>query len=188
MCLPCIVRSPLHHNRGTVCDGLITWADLTPTILDFAGLYDEPDRFHGRSFVGIIDQESPQDWRQEVYAAHTFHEITNYYPMRVVRTQKYKFIWNIAWKLDYSFAADLWASASWQGVLRDGLDSFGARSVDAYLHRSRFELYDLECDPDEVVNLADRPEYAALIETFCEKVKRFQSDTKDPWLHKWIYE
>jgi N-sulfoglucosamine sulfohydrolase len=188
MCLPCIVRSPLHHHRGTTCDELITWADLTPTILDFVGLHQEPEKFHGRSFKEIIDQESPADWRDEIYAAHTFHEITNYYPMRVLRTNQFKFIWNIAWKLDYSFASDLWSSASWQGVLRDGLDRFGARTVDAYLHRSRFELYDLESDPDEVVNLADRPEYAELVDGFCEKLKTFQRDTRDPWLHKWIYE
>ncbi|MFH1766246.1 MAG: sulfatase/phosphatase domain-containing protein, partial [Gemmatimonadota bacterium] len=148
MCLPCIVRSPLHRNRGALCDGLITWADLTPTILDFAGGLQDPGAFHGRSFKTILDQESPQAWRDEIYAAHTFHEITNYYPMRVVRTQQYKFIWNIAWKLDYSFASDLWASASWQGALRDGRSTFGARTVDAYVHRPRFELYDLEADPD----------------------------------------
>jgi N-sulfoglucosamine sulfohydrolase len=188
MCLPCIVRSPLHRKRGTTCDGLITWADLTPTILDFAGLCDAPERFAGRSFRTIIDQESPAEWRQAVMAAHTFHEITNYYPMRVVRTKRYKFIWNIAWKLDYSFAADLWASASWQGVLRDGRERFGARTVEAYVHRPRFELYDLEQDPDEVVNLAGRPEYAAMVEDLCEQIRQFQRDTQDPWLHKWIYE
>jgi N-sulfoglucosamine sulfohydrolase len=188
MRLPCIVRSPLHANRGTTCDGLITWADITPTVLDLAGLYQEPERFHGRSFVEIIDQQSPAGWRDEVMAAHTFHEITNYYPMRVVRTQRYKFIWNIAWKLDYSFASDLWASASWQRVLREGSERFGARSVESYVHRPRFELYDLEADPDEVTNLADRPEYEELVASFCDKIKRFQEDTHDPWLHKWIYE
>jgi len=188
MCLPCIVRSPLHQNRGTSCDGLITWADITPTVLDFAGLYSQPEDFHGRSFRGIIDEESPEDWREEVYAAHTFHEITNYYPMRVVRTRKQKFIWNIAWKLDYSFASDLWRSASWQGALRDGLERFGARTTDAYLHRPRFELYDLEADPNETVNLAESPEHAGLVNSFCEKLKRFQEETRDPWLHKWTYE
>jgi N-sulfoglucosamine sulfohydrolase len=108
--------------------------------------------------------------------------------MRVVRTQRYKFLWNIAWKLDYSFASDLWYSASWQGVVRDDMTHFGARSVDAYLHRPRFELYDLQEDPDEVVNLAERPEYAALVDEFCQKIRRFQEQTADPWMHKWIYE
>lgn len=188
MRLPCIVRHPDQGRQGTVCDGLITWTDITPTVLDLAGALDEPDRFHGRSFAGILEQESPKGWREEIFASHTFHEITNYYPMRVVRTPRYKFIWNIAWKLDYSFASDLWAAASWQGARRDGLETFGARTVDAYIHRPRFELYDLQSDPNEIANLAEDPSYADMVEGFVAKLKRFQQDTKDPWLHKWTYE
>jgi N-sulfoglucosamine sulfohydrolase len=204
MNLPLIVRDPRQATQqgcagmtagmaaGIATDALVTWADITPTVLDFAGLYadavEHGATFHGKSFKDVLDQESPSDWRDEVYAAHTFHEITNYYPMRVLRTKRYKFIWNIAWKLDYSFASDLWVSACWQAVVREGMTHFGARSVDAYLHRPRFELYDVIEDPDEVVNLADRPEYAALVEEFCAKLRRFQQQTRDPWEHKWIYE
>jgi len=188
MNLPCIVKSPLHGNRGGACDALVTWADLTPTIVDFAGAYDDPAAFQGRSFKDVIDQESPTDWRDEAYVSHTFHEITNYYPMRVVRTQKFKFIWNIAHPLTYSSASDLWRAASWQGALRDGLERFGQRTIEAYLHRPRFELYDLEQDPEEVVNLAEKPECAELVADFCAKLRAFQEETNDPWLHKWEYE
>ena len=188
MRLPCIVRSPLHRKRNTTCDGLITWADITPTVLHFAGAYQDPESFHGRSFKDIIDQEEPENWREEIYAAHTFHEITNYYPMRVLRTKKYKFIWNIAWKLDYPFAKDLWQSASWQGALRRQLKDFGARSIKDYIHRPRFELYDLEADPNEINNLADHAEYRQLVREFADKLRVFQEQTKDPWLHKWTYE
>jgi len=188
MNLPCIVRTPYLQKRNTTCDGLITWADLTPTILDFADAYDNPQEFHGRSFKDIIGQQSPQNWRDEVYAAHTFHEITNYYPMRVVRTKKYKFIWNIAYPLTYSSASDLWYSASWQGALRDGLEKYGKRAIKDYLKRPKFELYDLENDPYEIENLAYNPQYKALVDDFCEKIRIFQKETKDPWLHKWEYE
>ena len=188
MALPCIVRSPLHGNRGTTCDGLITWADITPTILDIAGIDIPEAGFHGRSFAGILDQPSPTNWREEVFASHTFHEITNYYPMRVVRTKRYKFIWNIAWKLDYSFASDLWSSASWQAALRSRSANFGARTVDAYIHRPQFELYDLEADPNEVVNVADNRENKEMVMSFIEQLKDFQKRTNDPWLHKWTYE
>jgi len=188
MTLPCIIRSPMHRNRGTTCDGLITWADITPTILGFAGAGDQPTDLHGRSVSEIIDKETPEEWREEIFASHTFHQITNYYPMRVARTKRYKFIWNIAWKLDYSFGSDLWASASWQAALREDLPRFGARTVDAYIHRPRYELYDLASDPDEVVNLAEEPQYADTVSGFLTKLKRFQQETGDPWLHKWIYE
>ncbi len=188
MNLPLIVKSPLHEKRGGICNGLVTWADLAPTILDFAGSEVDESAFQGRSFKGIIDQGEPEDWYEEIYASHTFHEITNYYPMRVVRTRKYKFLYNIAHPLTYSSASDLWASCSWQGLLRDGSNKFGARTVEAYLHRPKFELYDLENDPNEIDNLACKPEYQSLVDEFSTKLRKFQEDTNDPWLHKWIYE
>lgn len=188
MRLPCIVRSPLHQTRGGVCAGLVTWADLTPTILEFAGLHENPEQFFGQSFARIIDVENPADWRGEIYAAHSFHGITGYYPMRAVRTRRHKFIWNIAWKLDYPFASDLWNAASWQAALRAGTAQCGARPVENYLRRPRFELYDLENDPDEINNLAGLSGSQALVEDFIVKIKQFQADTDDPWLHKWTYE
>lgn len=188
MNLPCLVKTPGGGERGVTCDGLVTWTDLTPTVLDFASVWTAPDTFHGDSFRGILSQEHPTDWREEIYAAHTFHEITNYYPMRVIRSHKYKFIWNIAHGLQYSFASDLWRCATWQGALRDGLEMFGTRTVDAYLHRPRFELFDLEDDPEETINLAEEPKYAELVESFCTKLQVFQKKTGDPWFHKWEYE
>jgi len=167
------------HGRDT---------DLTPTILDFAEAYKDQKSFHGRSFKEIINQESPKNWVNEVYAAHTFHEITNYYPMRVVRTKKFKFIWNIAYPLTYSSASDLWSSATWQGALRDGLEKYGKRAMEAYLRRPKFELYDLDQDPDEINNLAEKSEYKTILEDFCSKLKEFQRETRDPWIHKWDYE
>ncbi|GIW82026.1 MAG: hypothetical protein KatS3mg105_3833 [Gemmatales bacterium] len=124
---------------------MISWVDLTPTILDFAGAYDaktqavkpeisgsksKPYRFHGRSFLSITEQTDPKGW-DEIYASHTFHEITMYYPMRVVRTRKYKLIWNIAHPLPYPFASDLWAAPTFQDVYkREGLKGmYGKRTI-----------------------------------------------------------
>jgi len=108
--------------------------------------------------------------------------------MRVVRGRQYKLIWNIAHPLPYPFASDLWASAAWQGVLQRGEKHYGKRTVDAYLHRPRFELYDLEADPDELHNLAGDPKYATVLEELQAKLKAFQQRTKDPWVLKWDYE
>lgn len=69
------------------------------------------------------------------------------WPMRVVRERKYKLIWNIAHGLDFPFASDLWAASTWQATLRSGGKFYGKRTLEAYLHRPKFELYDLENDP-----------------------------------------
>ncbi|MCA9267933.1 MAG: sulfatase-like hydrolase/transferase, partial [Planctomycetales bacterium] len=187
MKLPCVVRNPLAARQGVVSDAMVTWADLTPTILDFARAKTDGAKFHGRSFLAALDKEHAEGW-DEIYASHTFHEITMYYPMRVVRGRRYKLIWNIAHGLEYPFASDLHASATWQDILERGERYYGKRTVDAYLHRPAFELYDLQEDPDEVVNLADDSSHAQLLAEMQDKLKKFQKETGDPWILKWRHE
>lgn len=184
--LPCVVRDPRAKQRGIVSNAMVSWVDIAPTILDFAGV--RPPRrlkMHGRSFLNILEQESPDGW-DEIYASHTFHEVTMYYPMRVVRSGRYKLIWNIAHPLPFPFASDLWKSATWQDSLRRGDDfMYGKRTIKRLTHRPDFELYDLESDPDEVTNLAGdealRPQLALLQ----QKLRDFQRRTEDPWELKW---
>ena len=186
MNLPCIVRSPLQKRKGITCDALINYADLAPTILDFAGA-TSTGQFQGRSFKSVLEQQHPQGW-DETYASHTFHEVTMYYPMRVVRQRRFKLIWNIAHGLDYPFASDLWASSTWQAATNRSDKYYGKRTVQAYIHRPKFELYDLHNDPDEIKNLADNPQYEKVLVELKNKLKEFQERTKDPWIVKWKYE
>jgi len=187
MNLPCIVRSPLQKKKGITCDALINYADLAPTIMDFAGALSNKNTFQGRSFKPVLEREHPRGW-DATYASHTFHEITMYYPMRVVRERRYKLIWNIAHGLDYPFASDLWEASTWQATIRGGEKYYGKRTVEAYIHRPKFELYDLKNDPDEVKNLADNPKYKRVLTRLKSKLKAFQKRTKDPWILKWQYE
>jgi len=181
--LPCIVRNPFEKKQGRTCDAMITWADITPTILDFAGALKDPEAFHGRSFLPVLGEKHTDGW-DEIYGSHTFHEVTMYYPMRSIRTRRHKLIMNIAHPLEYPFASDLWESKTWQAVMNRDIKVYGKRRVDAYLHRPEFELYDLENDPDEIHNLADDPGHAELLRELQEKIKAFQERTKDPWIIK----
>ncbi|TKJ33883.1 MAG: heparan N-sulfatase [Planctomycetes bacterium B3_Pla] len=187
MNLPCIVRDPRQKKKGITCNALVNFADLAPTILDFADALPRKSALQGRSFRSVLNQEHPEGW-DETYASHTFHEITMYYPMRVVRGRRYKLIWNIAHGLDYPFASDLWAASTWQATIRAGNKYYGKRTVEAYLHRPKFELYDLENDPHEVKNLAGNPTYEKVLAELKAKLKAFQKRTKDPWIVKWQYE
>ncbi|MFC1792866.1 sulfatase-like hydrolase/transferase [Planctomycetota bacterium] len=187
MNLPCIVHSPQQEKKGIECDALVNFADLAPTIVDFTGALSGKNSFQGRSFKSVLEQQHPKGW-DETYASHTFHEITMYYPMRVVRQRRYKLIWNIAHGLDYPFASDLWAASTWQATIKGGSKYYGKRTVEAYLHRPKFELYDLENDPHEVKNLADDPKHEKVFAELKAEMKAFQKRTKDPWLLKWDYE
>jgi len=184
--LPCIIKNPKQGAKGIVNDAMISWVDLTPTILDWAEVKTEIG-FHGRSFKNILGNENPQGW-DEIYASHTFHEITMYYPMRVVRSKNYKLIFNIAYRLEYPFASDLWAASTWQSVYRTDGEFYGQRKVKDYLHHPEFELYDLEKDSGETTNLATDKNYAAVLQEMKSKMKSFQKTTRDPWLIMWDHD
>jgi len=217
--LPLIVRVPRQKNAGGTCDAKVTWADITPTILDYCNVkpkpapdirttdnvgrritaspkakgkrrkrkQSQPYRLHGRSFLSVVDQPHPKGF-DEVYLSHTFHEITMYYPMRVVISGKHKLLFNIAHRLPYPFASDLYASPTWQSVLKSGRTNYGKRTVYAYLHRPRFELYDLAADPHEIKNLADDPKHEKTLKQLQSKLQSWQKRTRDPWELKWRYE
>jgi N-sulfoglucosamine sulfohydrolase len=188
--IPLIVRHPDAKvgASGKVSSALVSLVDFTPTLLDMAGI--EPGKLadlklHGRSFLTPLLQANATGF-DEVYASHTFHEVTMYYPMRAVRTQQYKLIWNIAHPLSFPFASDLFASPTWQEKFKLGDDAvYGRRTVGNYIHRPRLELYDLLADPDEVKNLADSPAHKEVVAELSAKLKEFQKRTADPWILKW---
>lgn len=222
MRLPLIVRDPSLPKQGVVSDAMVSWVDLTPTVLDYCGVTPtaqspiqpaenkgsrtterqnpgrnptrtvrpnggQPVTFAGRSYLSAVGGQNDDKFR-EVRASHTFHEITMYYPMRVLVQDNYKYIFNVAHQLPYPFASDLYASPTWQGVLKRGDKSYGVRQLEAYLFRPRHELFDLAADPDELVNLADRPEHRQRLMKMQQQVEAWQKVTKDPWHSKWEYE
>jgi N-sulfoglucosamine sulfohydrolase len=184
--LPLLVVAPAQKRRGLTCTALASWVDITPTIYDWAGVKPPAD-VAGRSLLPVLEEENPKGWDM-VFASHQFHEITMYYPMRMVRTRKHKYLLNIAYKLDYPFAADLYASKSWQGILKRGDRTLGQRDLESFIHRPKEELYDLEADPNELKNVAGDPKYAEVLAELRSKMQEWQKQTKDRWLTKYRYE
>ncbi len=185
--LPLIVRAPGQKRIGGVNDAMVSWVDLVPTVLEYTGAKPPAYPLHGRSFLPVLDEKSPPGW-DTYQGSHQFHEITMYYPMRVLRTRKHKYVLNLASPLPFPFASDLYQSPTWQGVLKRGDRTYGLRPFQAYVQRPRHELYDLESDPDEVRNLAEDPGHARVLEDLQKRLRAWQEQTKDPWLVKYEYE
>lgn len=201
--LPCIIKMPDSYGKGKVNDALINWADLTPTILDFAGILEQSENvieeeykknhseynniymngFHGRSFKNILASDTVVGW-DTTYGSHTFHELTSYYPMRTIITRDYKLIWNMVWQLPYSQAIDLWESSTWQALMNDDKNMFGQKTIGDLKQRPQYELYNIANDPYESKNLANLPEYKDTLEELKEKIHEFQKRTQDSWIYK----
>jgi len=179
--LPLILKKP-GQKAGVVCGAMASWTDIAPTVLDWAGV-KPPANLPGRSLLPVLEQENPTGW-DTVYGSHQFHEVTMYYPMRMARTRTHKYILNLAHPLEYPHPSDLWASPTWQGILTRGDKMMGRRSVAAFLHRPKEELYDLTRDPAEVKNLAADPGSSKVLEELRGKLAAWRKQTADPWLVK----
>jgi N-sulfoglucosamine sulfohydrolase len=186
--LPLIIRTPGGASAIT-SPNLVSWVDILPTILDYVGQgtedNSEPERL-GRSLLPILPiKDELADWGK-VYGSHTFHEVTNYWPTRFVRNRRYKYHRNLAWRLDFPFAADIYGSLSWEDI-RNAETSpkmIGNRPLKDFFFRPPEELYDLQNDPFEVTNLVKDPEHAEALAELRGDLELWQRRTEDPWLYR----
>ncbi|MDQ3289123.1 MAG: sulfatase [Pseudomonadota bacterium] len=178
--VPMFVVSPDQRRRGVKSRAMASLVDVAPTILDWADAAHPADELPGRSLLPILENDEPAGW-DTVFASHTFHEINQYYPMRALRNQRYKYIRNLAHELPFPVPGDVAESPSWQAMLATGAP-VGQRSQQAFLRRPSEELYDLTTDPLELRNLADDPAHAAALALLRAELDQHRARTRDPWL------
>ena len=181
--LPLIMRMP-QGQRGINNPNLVSYIDLLPTFLDWAGDHGATGERAGRSLLPIIGREELLPGWQTVFGSHTFHEITNYYPTRFIRTPRFKYHRNVAWQLDFPFSGDIYGSLSWEGIRNQPGNIIGQRPLKTYVRRPAEELYDLTSDPAEVHNLAGDSEFAATLKELRTAMENWQRATGDPWLYR----
>lgn len=185
--LPLIIRHP--DLPSSVNPNLVSYVDVLPTILEWTlgpEFSTRPNERAGRSFLPILGAtERLPEW-DHVFGSHTFHESTNYWPTRYIRTERYKYHRNIAWRLDFPFANDLYGSLTWEDIRNADASqkTIGKRPLRDYFFRPPEELFDLQNDPAEVKNLAKDPEYAEVLEDLRSRLEDWQRRTNDPWLYR----
>jgi N-sulfoglucosamine sulfohydrolase len=183
--LPLIIRSPEQKKHKVRNDSLVSWIDVAPTILDWARVSPPAGYRHaplpGRSLLPILEQSDSVGF-DRIFATHSFHEINQYYPMRSMRTRRYSIYLNLEPSLAVPVASDVQLSPSWKAIMSTPGARLGKRSLDAFTHRPSEELYDLNVDPDEVVNLAADTSHAAVMADLRKQIHDWRAATHDPWL------
>jgi uncharacterized sulfatase len=170
-----VVRWPGKVTPGSTTDAMVQYVDVVPTLIEAAG--GDPttidtgcpdargDRgFDGRSFLAVLLGKADAH-RDVVFGAHTTRGIivgTDCYPVRSARNRRYKYIRNL--NPEATFHNVLIARNTggyWNSwVEKAKTDPKARKLVRMYQHRPAEELYDLQKDPWELENLADRPELA----------------------------
>ena len=149
LAIPLIVRYPEKFKGGKKLEGLISLVDVTASSLALAGI-PIPEYMHGRDILGGEERDFVLGFRQR--AGDAVDDI------RSITDGQYKLIWNKMPELPYmqltSYkklqypAFTLYRVLYERGELEEPYKQFMADS------RPEFELYNLESDPEELMNLA----------------------------------
>jgi arylsulfatase A-like enzyme len=191
--MPLAFRWPARLIRGGVVDSFVSHMDLAPTILDAAGLRPNPEQNGTTQLFLANGQKAPSAdsiyFERERHANVRKGDLSD--PSRAIRTARYLYIRNLR--------PDRWPAGDPEtyfavGPFGDCDDGPSKRYIldhrdDANVHRffaldfakrSAEELYDLDRDPAQLVNVADRPEHAAARQELRSTLDNWMKTTGDP--------
>ncbi|MEZ4777731.1 MAG: sulfatase [Bacteroidia bacterium] len=176
---PFIVHYPaLIKKGGNTCNSLISAIDIPPTMMKLAGIDSVPAQFQGYSFDQVLT--TPQKpFRHYVFAEHNWHDYEAH--ERMIRNQHFMYIRNFRPLAPQMGPADAVESPSFQELvqLKDN-GSLTAIQADVFaVPRPREELYDLQRDPLQLLNLASLPEYADTLKNLSDKLQKWMIETGD---------
>ena len=189
--VPLAIRWPEAIPAGRIGDDFVSLVDLAPTILEAAG-YEPTREMTGRSLLGLLrsDEEGRIDSdRDHVVLARERHTPWRAgrvgYPMRAIRTRNFLYIRNIEpdrWpagdppifgEVDPSPTKDLIRE-------RQGAPRFERYFTSAFGKRPPEELYDLDQDPDQMVNVASVDRYSGTKRDLAARMDAHLLATADP--------
>ena len=157
--IPMVIRSQGDSEAGGIDARLVSIVDLAPTVLQLAGVA-VPDFVQGRS---LLDTEVPRDY---VFAGRDrMDQVPD--RVRAVRDQRYKYLRNYRSELPYFRPLTFRDMFPVMQALWAGKEA-GSLSAQQQFYfvspRPLEELYDTQQDPQELVNLAGKPEHARTLE------------------------
>lgn len=175
---PFIAAWPDVIKPGTQAQALLSFCDILPTFLEIAGTPTLPEGIDGKSFEHVFRGDDRH--RMEIYAAHSGDRDFNVFPMRCVRTEKYKYILNLHPEFKYTTHIDKAGGRdgrdyfdSW--VKKAQMDQAAAAIVRRYHEHPREELYDVVADPHETHNLATDSKHRRALQDLRRKVREWMS-------------
>ncbi|MFO1000319.1 MAG: sulfatase [Planctomycetaceae bacterium] len=161
---------------GTKDDRMVSLIDLGPTVLSLAGI-PLPAHMHGIPFLGKHSNEG----RDYIYGARDRLD-ERFDMVRTVRSRTHRYVRNL---MPWRPALQHVAYGEQNEILREMRKLLAAGELAPQSSqwfkspRAAEELYDLEKDPWELVNLANDPAHKATLETLRAECDRWQVEVRD---------
>ena len=171
--VPLIIRAPGSASQGALNEQLVSFVDLAPTILGFAGV-TSPAFIQGRDIFTAGK-------RQYVFSARDRMDQTSD-RVRAVRDERYRLIRNDVTEIPYFRPL---AFRDMFPIMREMWRMHEVEDLDAeqaYFFsspRPKFELYDVTQDPDELINIAMDPAMKAVVDRLGKALESWISEVGD---------
>ena len=173
--VPMMAAWPGVIPRGQRIVDLVSSIDLLPTFLaaaDVAVPADLPGIDLLPRLTGGVDCIG----REYLFTEFTSHAGGHFYPRRAVRDQRYKLILNVQSQRPNPLSG---LGTHIEHMVDEESPAYIRNAFAIWAHPPRVELYDLYADPFEFVNLAGRPELAAVEDRLLRVLADWRTKTGD---------
>ncbi len=180
--IPLIFRWPTFTKSGSVdSEHMVSAVDILPTLAEVIGA-EIPSGVEGRSFLPLLKGES-QDDRGEVFKAYNENSSGDRNPMRALESRRFLYIFN-PWangiRTLFSATNETKTHMRMEELAKNNVQL--ASRLDLLDHRVLEEFYDVQKDPDCLVNLIADPTYQHDIEQFRATLEKWLREMQDPML------
>ncbi|MEM8765702.1 MAG: sulfatase [Bacteroidota bacterium] len=185
--VPFVASGPM-VEKGKTSNALISHIDIMPTILDYLGI-PIPETVQGKSLKPIFSGKSEKVvGRNYVFGEHNSHGPPRFehYPSRVVFDGRFYYIQNLMHEKSYLLPADLEVEKGWGNrSYRATIDAKETHPVQYGLlkqlesGRPFEELYDVQNDLGQLVNLAGEKEYDEKQEELKKALSKWRVESGD---------
>ncbi len=169
--VPLLIRWPGTTAPGSTTKELISGEDFAPTMLEIAGVAP-PAVMSGVSFAKLLKGDTSYIGRKYIFTARATHgsdgrmhsniATSTFDLSRSVRSANFKLIYNTTPNQPFE-PPDMYNDPTWiEMKAAFAAGSLAPKFVKAYFTKPRptYELYKLDTDPSELINLSGNPLYA----------------------------
>lgn len=179
--VPLVIKFKDNEKENDRDERLISFIDFGPTVLSMAGV-DPPKVMQGKAQFG--DYAHPGSTEYVFYSADRFDGMVD--RLRAVRFKRFKYIKNFNTEISNALPVAYREQMPMMQKLNELWDKKELDSLQSQWFRTpkpEEELYDLEADPNEFINLAEREEFQDTLLHLRNVLKEWIKTTNDLGLY-----